>query len=363
MKDVLKKSLYGIVVSLVVVLVVTALHTYKSIASTPSEVKIVIREKKDKFCFVGDVFFSTNIRKSYDEKGISGILDASFSEILSNTDMNIANLECSITDEKDNRADKTYTFALPSKYVKGLKKLNIDLFTLANNHILDFGMGALDNTIKALDSIDIGHMGAGDTLSAAKRVYVKKIDGKRYGFLGASAVLPSGKWQANELHGGVFNGYDIESVVREIESIKPYVDKVIVYMHWGNELENESNKTQRFLGHKLVDAGADLVIGTHAHTTQEIEYYKGVPIVYSLGNFIYGGQSRDMIIVEASFDYSKDVDGELRLRIFPGVSGYKSTRRYDTDSIMKNKLKSLNAKSKTCYIDEDGYVYAKEKEK
>ena len=314
------------------------------------------RDKKDVFHFVGDVYFSNNIKKAYDEGGIDNILDEDFRKILSTSDLNVANLECSITDDKENADDKTFTFALPSKYVNGLKELNVDLFTIANNHILDYGMQGLDNTIKTLDSLNIAHIGAGDTYYDAKRVYIKEIEGKRYVFLAASAVLPSGKWMATEGHGGVYNGYDIESVAREVEIIKPYFDNVIVYMHWGNELENESNKNQKRCAHRLVDAGADLVIGTHAHTTQEIEYYNDVPIVYSLGNFIYGGQSRDMYMLEATFDYSSESTGTVRLRVYPGISGYKSTRKYEKESETSAKLKNLDKKSDTCSIDDDGFV-------
>ena len=328
----------------------------KSIKPRFDFAKVDKREKKDTFRFMGDVFFSSRIRKSYDEGGIENILDEGFRKLLGTSDMNMANLECSITDDTENADDKTFTFALPSKYIKGLKELNIDLFTIANNHILDYGMAGLDNTIEALDANDLYHIGAGDTYYDAKRVYIKEIEGKRYAFLAASAVLPSGKWMANELHGGVYNGYDIDDVAKEIELIKPYFDKVIVYMHWGNELEEESNKTQKRSAYKLVDAGADLVIGTHAHTTQEIEYYNDVPIVYSLGNFIYGGQSREMYILEATFDYSDEASGNLRLRVYPGISGFKSTRKYETEAEAKSKLKSLDKKSSTCSIDDDGFV-------
>jgi poly-gamma-glutamate capsule biosynthesis protein CapA/YwtB (metallophosphatase superfamily) len=127
-------------------------------------------------------------------------------------------------------------------------------------------------------------------------------------------------------------------------------------MHWGNELENESNKNQKRCAHSLVDAGADLVIGTHAHITQEIEYYNDVPIVYSLGNFIYGGQSRDMYMLEATFDYSSESTGTVRLRVYPGISGYKSTRKYEKESETSVKLKNLDKKSDTCSIDDDGFV-------
>lgn len=318
------------------------------------------REKKDVFYFAGDVFFSKNVRKAYDSDGIDGILESTYIKMFEASDLCIANLECSITDNDENPADKAYTFNLPTKYVDGLKQSKIDLFTLANNHILDYGMDELNHTIKVLDDNNIYHIGAADNLYDAKKVFIKEIDGKRYAFFAASAVLPKDSWKANLEHGGVCNGYDVKSVVDEIKLIRPYFDKIIVYMHWGKELENESNDLQRRHARHIVDAGADLIIGTHSHTIQEIEYYKNVPIVYSLGNFIYGGQMRDMIVAEATFDYSKDKNGEVRLRVYPGVSNFQKTKRYYDESTVLSKLIDLQTKSRNCHIAENGFVYTEE---
>jgi len=325
--------------------------------------KILTREKKDRLVFVGDIFFSNNIRRSYNDGGVDAIISESFRKVLESSDLNIANLECSITDDDDKPYDKTYVFALPTKYASALKEIGIGLFTLANNHILDFGVDALSKTMEILDNLGIAHVGAGTTLQEAKKAYIKVVEGKKYAIIGASAVLPDVSWIASESRGGVYNGYNIEKVAEDIKDIKSLCDKVIVYMHWGKELEGESNKTQKAFAHKLVDAGADLVIGTHPHITEEVEYYNGVPIVYSLGNFIYGGQSRDMYMCEAIFDYSDNPDGSLRLKLYPGISGYKSTREYDTDRETQNKIINLNKKSRECYIDKDGYVYSLDEKK
>ena len=318
--------------------------------------KISKRDKKDLFCFVGDVFFSKYVRAGYDKKGIKGVLEDSILDKLKNADISIGNLECSITDNIENPADKTWTFALPSSYLKGLKETEIDLFTLANNHILDYGYEALNDTISFLEQININYIGAGNDVYDAKKVYIKEIDGKRYAVLAASAVLPKDSWKATDKKAGVFNGYDISNVAEEVKNIRPYFDKIIVYMHWGNELEEVSNEFQQKCGHRLIDSGADLVVGTHPHVIQEIEYYKGVPIVYSLGNFIYGGQMRDMIMLEAYFDYSKNENGDLKIVITPGISNFQMTRRYWTNEELISKYNEINLKSRNCSIDNDGNV-------
>ena len=325
---------------------------------TPSDdfKKKATREKKDFFCFAGDIFFSDTVKKGYDTDGIDGILDESYINKINSADLAIANLECSITDNIDNPEDKTFTFAIPTNYKKVLKELNIDLFTIANNHILDYGVEALNNTIEELDKMDIAHIGAGKDIYDAKKAYIKEIDGKRYAIIGASSVLPRESWKARVDNPGVFNAYDIMSVVEDVKLLRSYFDKIIVYMHWGKELENTSNELQQKFAHYLVDAGADLIVGTHSHTVQEIEYYKGVPIVYSIGNFIYGGQRRDMMMLGAEFDYSESEKGKLKLYVYPGVSNFQKTRRYWTNEELGLKLSDLQLKSKTCFISELGEV-------
>lgn len=337
--------------------ILTSEEKYKA---SSNFVKVQNREKKDVFCFVGDVFLSKKPRAAYDEKGIDGIIDEGYLKILKGSDFNIANLECSITDDIENAADKTFTFALPTKYLEPIKEIGINLFTLANNHVLDYGVSAMQNTMKVLKDNDILYIGAGNNIQDAKRAHIKEIDGKRYAFLGASAVLPADSWKATDSGAGVFNGYDIRELCEEIKEVKPYVDKVIVYMHWGRELETVSNTWQKQYARRIVDAGADLVVGSHPHMVQEIEYYKNVPIVYSLGNFIYGGTMRDTILLSATFDYSIDKNGQLQLIIYPGISSYERVKRDWKKDEIAAKIKEIQDKSGTCYIGDNGYVFTME---
>ena len=332
----------------------TSIDRYKA---SDNFAKVDLRDKKDVFCFVGDVFLSKKPRAAYDEKGLEGIIDDGYLNILQSSDFNIANLECSITDDTENAEDKTFTFALPTKYVKPLKEVGFNLFTLANNHILDYGIDSMKNTMKVLDENGISHIGVGNNVYDAKKAYIKEIEGKRYAFLGASSVLPSDNWKADVDKAGVFNGYNIGELCEEIKYVRPYVDKVIVYMHWGRELETVSNTWQKQYARRIVDAGADLVVGAHSHMVQEIEYYNDVPIVYSLGNFIYGGTMRDTMLVSATFDYSIDKKGTLQLQIYTGLSNYEKVRRDWKREEILAKINELQSKSSTCYIGDNGYVF------
>ena len=336
----------------------------ESILYSPNEdfKHVGTREKQDIFCFAGDIILAERPRVAYDKGGIDAIVDKGIRLLFENSDLNIANLECCITDEAVNRAEKEWTFALPTKYVNAIKEAGIKLLTLANNHILDFGTDALLNTIKVLDDNNIFHIGAGENIREASKIYIKEIEGKRYAFISASAVIPHENWKANEDRAGVANGYDTMTICNRIINLKTKlsIDKVIVYMHWGRELEIYSGEMQQTIGRRLVDAGADLVVGTHAHVVQEIEYYNNVPIVYSLGNFVYGGTQRDMIILQATFDYSKNEKGDLKLKVYPGIANYQKAIRYYDEEILKTKIDELNRKNRYCKIDYSGNVAEKD---
>ena len=332
----------------------------ESILYSPNEdfKHVGTREKQDIFCFAGDIILAERPRAAYDKGGIDAVVDEGIRLLFEKSDLSVANLECCITDEAVDKADKEWTFALPTKYVEVIKEAGIKLLTLANNHILDFGADALINTIKVLDENNVFHIGAGENIREASKIYIKEIEGKRYAFIGASAVIPHESWKANEDRAGVANGYDTMTICNRILNLKTKlaVDKVIVYIHWGKELELYSSEMQKMIGRRLVDAGADLVVGTHAHVVQEIEYYNNVPIVYSLGNFVYGGTKRDMIILQATFDYSKNEKGDLKLKVYPGIANYQKAIRYYDEEILKTKIDELNRKNRYCKIDYSGVV-------
>lgn len=318
--------------------------------------EVKLREKEDIIRFAGDVFFSKYVSAGYDAKGVSGVIDENIKNLIDTSDLCIANLECCITDNENDKEEKTFNFAMPTKYLNALKELNIELFTIANNHILDYGVSSMLGTIDKLDEININHIGAGKDLYDAKKIYIKEIDGKRYAVLAASAVLPKDSWKADIDKPGVCNAYDIGVICNEIKLIRPYFDKVIVYMHWGNELEEKSNELQQKFAHHIVNAGADLIVGTHPHVIQEIEYYRGTPIVYSIGNFIFGKQVHDMIMLEATIDYSENEYGDMKIRVYPGKSNFQMTTRYWDNNIINSIYASINKNSTTCYVDSEGYV-------
>lgn len=332
----------------------------ETMSANDYEINLATRSKIDRMIFMGDTYVTENNQAIYLETGTEKLIDNINSKLLNESDFNIANLECAITNDKTKEAEKQYTLSIPENIVGLFKDIGIGLFSLANNHILDYGEDAMLNTIEVLENNEIGYMGAGKNEDEAKKPYIKYIAGKSYAFFAASAVLPYEEWKATEDRAGVSNGYNISITCKEIKNLKGKVNKIIVFMHWGDELNETSSKEQKSIAYRLVDAGADLVVGAHPHVVQEIEYYKGVPIVYSLGNFMFGMQMRDNILLEVQFDYSIDEEGVMFLKIHPGIANYQQVKGFWEKEGIKNRVLSIGAKSPTCQIADDGAVFTEE---
>lgn len=322
--------------------------TQKTSISTKSNI--------NRFAFVGDIILSDRIIGSYNKGGVDGILDKNYKKIFDECEVVAGNLECTITNREDAIPDKQFHFKVPASYSNCFKELGFTLLSLANNHILDYGQEGLMDTIKELDKLDIGRVGAGRDITEASAPKILEIGGRTYAIFSTSLVFPNSKWKAKNDNIGINTGHDIDRICRNINGYKGLVDKIFVIIHWGKELEESSNDYQRKIAYYLVNAGADMIIGSHSHTIQEIEYYKNVPIIYSLGNFIYGRTLRDTMVIEAEVDYSKDVKGSIKLRAIPGVANYLKTHRSGKPEDIKEKLNALDMKSDSITIDEKGYI-------
>jgi poly-gamma-glutamate synthesis protein (capsule biosynthesis protein) len=176
------------------------------------------------------------------------------------------------------------------KYLGTLQLAGIDLVTLANNHVFDYGPEGLLDTIHFLDSVGIKHVGAGANLAEARRPAVFDIRGFRVGFLG---YFGGGVFAATSTRPGVAPRSEaaLRSDIQTLRQIDK-VDYAVVNIHWGKERGLYPQDWQIKLAHLAVDAGADLVIGHHPHVLQGVERYKNSVIAYSLGNFLFGGNSR-----------------------------------------------------------------------
>jgi poly-gamma-glutamate capsule biosynthesis protein CapA/YwtB (metallophosphatase superfamily) len=174
-----------------------------------------------------------------------------------------------------------------------LADAGIDIVQLANNHAMDFGPQGLLDTLAALDGACIAHVGAGADWPAAIAPVVITVNGTRVGYLAYSAIVPAYSAAKGDAPGISYVGADYRTqLTRDIGGLRDSCDVVVVGFHWGIEGRTAPDTNQRAIGHAAVDAGADIVIGTHPHTFQGVEFYGAGVIAYSLGNFVFTGASR-----------------------------------------------------------------------
>ena len=162
-----------------------------------------------------------------------------------------------------------------------------DLVSLANNHTMDYREEGLLDTMKYLREYGIDFVGAGKNSEEAYASHTVVLNDQKVTFLAFSRVLPDVSWYATDTKPGIASGYQEERVIDIIEKEKVDTDYVLVYMHWGIERANRPENYQRDYARKMIDAGADAVIGAHPHVLQGFEFYDGKPIAYSLGNFLF----------------------------------------------------------------------------
>lgn len=236
--------------------------------------------------FTGDIMLENSMVR-YDEQGIHGILSEYLVNEMVSADMTVINNEFPFSTRGVKAEDKQFTFRVHPRYVSALQDMGVDVASLANNHALDFGQEALLDSFTTLDEAGIPYVGAGETKERAEEAIYVEAGGRKVGVLSASRVIPVHTWNIISSQPGLFCTYDSTRLVERIKEIEDECDYVVVFVHWGIEREAFPEEYQRELAKQYIDAGADLVVGNHAHVPQGIEYYNGVPIVYCLGNYIF----------------------------------------------------------------------------
>jgi poly-gamma-glutamate synthesis protein (capsule biosynthesis protein) len=238
--------------------------------------------------FTGDVEISTYVQSAYDAGGIGSVASEEIQSLMNDATFTMINNEFCYSERGQQAPDKQFTFRVNPSYVSILNELGVDIAGLANNHVLDYGHDALADTFTTLTNAGIDFTGAGNSLEEASKLIIKTDEmGRTYGFLAASHVIPTGSWNVLNSQPGEFCFYDETDLLKAIEAARPQVDYLFVMVHWGVERTTELEDYQVNDGHKMIDAGADAVIGMHSHCLQPIEMYNGKPIFYSLGNFIF----------------------------------------------------------------------------
>ncbi|MEI6803295.1 MAG: CapA family protein [Burkholderiales bacterium] len=209
---------------------------------------------------------------------------ADFAGFFAKADIRLANLECVVA-TSGSAGEKNYTFRADPRVLPVLKR-HFDALALANNHSGDFGREAFAEMLGLLQQAGLSQVGGGLNLAQAHTPLMIERKGVRIALLAYNEFMPRSFEADYDAPGSAWS--EDEQVVRDIRAARRvhHADVVIPIMHWGWENELTANARQRQLARILIDAGADAVIGGHPHVTQDIEHYRGKPIIYSVGNFI-----------------------------------------------------------------------------
>lgn len=278
-------------------------------AGTPSAGSSAGSGESVSLAFVGDVIFASTVETVLKQNGY----DYPYKEVkdlLAKPDLTVANLETPVG-VRGKAQSKEYTYLSTPDALPSFAEAGFDLVNLANNHVLDFGEAALLDTLANLDKSNILHIGAGRSMDEAFQPVIVEKKGTKIAFLGFSRVVPDVSWYAGKGKPGIAGTYDYRIPVEAIKKARDQADFVVVLAHWGTERQDKPNSSQRDLSHRYIDAGADLVIGSHPHVLQGFEQYKGKWIAYSLGNFIFTTnsvpQTWETTILEASFGKDRSI--------------------------------------------------------
>lgn len=237
-----------------------------------------------KLIFVGDIMLDDGPGKA-----IAAGRDplAPFASILADADYRIGNLECPIATVGQPLESKIHNFRAHPRVLSVLKG-RFDALAVSNNHSGDYGQAAFLETLDHLKSIGVASFGGGRNLTEAHAPLWIEKNGLRIAVLGYNEFKPR-SFAAGPNWPGIAWSED-SHVVADIRAARAAgADVVIPFMHWGWERETTPTERQRKLARLMIDAGADAVVGGHPHVTQGTETYRGKPIIYSLGNFVFDG--------------------------------------------------------------------------
>jgi len=282
------------------------------------EAEPVIEQKEEKIeipdtilNFTGDVSLADNwhIAPKYDERGgISGIMDESVLDLFKSDGLTVVNSEFTVSNREAALPNKLYTFRAKPERLAIYHEMSVELALLANNHVYDYGEEAFLDMLEAFEAQKIPYIGAGRNLDEARRIFYFESNGRKIAFVNATRaeknIMTPG---AGENSPGVFRCYDPTLFAETISEARENADFVVAIVHWGIEGSHGLEQVQIDTAKTYIDAGADVIVGHHAHVLQGIGFYKGKPIVYNLGNFLFNQESLDTGVFQVKL--VENVDG------------------------------------------------------
>ncbi len=271
---------------------------------------------------LGDMIFGRGV---YIELSRIGDYTAAVAKVKNKTraaDLTLADLECTIADGL-NYPREGMTFASPAVAINALKAAGIDAVNIANNHSYNLGEAPFDKMLTTLKNQSMPYFGGGANVTQAHAPYIVTVRGIKIALLGYSSIAgsvgatdtTSGMATLSMAPWGPWDESKVKAMEADIKAAKSRADLVFVYYHWGVEYHHDANADQRKVAHRAINAGADLIIGTHPHWVQGIEWYKGKLITYSLGNFVFDQEwsvpTTQGTMLSAQFSGTKLVQAKL----------------------------------------------------
>lgn len=312
--------------------------------------------------FTGDVLLDPeySIYKTYLERDcdLEACIAPDLLAELKGLDVLTINNEFSYSDRGEPLPGKTYTFRAPRAHVEILKEMGVDIAGIANNHAYDFGEEAFLDTMDTLYEAGIPYAGAGHDLEEAMRPVILYAADMKIGILASTQIerqgAPDSLGATDERPGMLRSWPDVEPTLEAIRRAKEECDFVILLIHWGTESESEIDWCQEEQMPKFVDAGADIIIGAHPHILQKIDWVRGVPVIYSMGNFWFGSKEMDSCVIELTL-----TEGEMESLRFVPCQQRGCGVRLLKDAEAERLLGYMRRISPGVDIDEEGYITPK----
>lgn len=308
--------------------------------------------------FAGDILFDENYaimaRVAQNGGDISYGIDPDLISEMRSADIMMLNNEFPYSDRGEPLEDKQFTFRARPSTASCLNELGVDIVSLANNHAYDYGETAFLDTLTTLEDEGIVYVGAGRNLEEARQPVCYIINNIRIAIVSATQIErldnPDTKG-ATDSSAGVFRCWNGDNLLETVREAREDNDFVIVYLHWGTENVTAIDWTQEKQAAEVAEAGADLIIGTHPHCLQQISVVKGVPVMYSLGNFWFNSKTLDTGMLKVTLDEN----GLLSCQFIPCLQSGSRTVLLQGEE-KQRVLDFMQDISDGVQIDEDGYV-------
>lgn len=309
--------------------------------------------------FAGDILMDDHyaVMSAFHNRGndINQAFDQGLLEQMRNADIFMINNEFTFTSRGTPTVNKKFTFRANPGNVSMYEEMGVDIVSVANNHIYDYGEISLLDTLDTLEQAEIPYVGAGRNLQEAMTPVYYIANGMKIAFVSATQIernsVPDTK-EATQDSAGVLRCMNPDNLLLVIEEAKKNSDYVILYIHWGTESQEAIDWLQEQQAPIYAQAGVDLIIGDHPHCLQKMDSVEGVPVIYSLGNFWFNSRTQNSCVVKValragemeSFQFIPCRQSDCRTAL---LTGQEKTEVLDY----------MRTISPNVTIDEEGYVF------